>query len=76
MERYIGQSGVGNKINSRGQVPSRLLYFDLVRYYGRVPVIDHPVSASEAITIGQWSMADIYALIIGDLQFAIANLTG
>ncbi|MFA5328277.1 MAG: RagB/SusD family nutrient uptake outer membrane protein [Prolixibacteraceae bacterium] len=49
-------------------------YFDLVKYFGKVPLIDHTVIASEANTIGSSPVADIYQLIISDLQSAITNL--
>ena len=49
-------------------------YFDLVRYYGKVPLIDHTVIASEANTIARSPVADVYKLIISDLQAAIAVL--
>ncbi|MGI4870852.1 MAG: RagB/SusD family nutrient uptake outer membrane protein [Janthinobacterium lividum] len=49
-------------------------YFDLVRYFGKVPVIDKPLGAAEAATVGRSPVADVYKLIIADLQTAIANL--
>ena len=49
-------------------------YFDLVRYYGKVPLIDHTVIASEANTIPRSAVADVYKLIISDLQAAISVL--
>jgi hypothetical protein len=49
-------------------------YFDLVRWFGKVPLIDHPVTATEALEIPRTNIPDIYALIIADLQFAAANL--
>lgn len=49
-------------------------YFDLIRYYGKVPVIDRPMIASEVITIGRSSVDSVYKLVIADLQYAIANL--
>jgi len=49
-------------------------YFDLVRLYGKVPLIDHPVLADEALNIARSPVADIYGLIISDLQFASENL--
>ena len=39
-----------------------------------MPVVDHPVLVDEARTIPRSAVADVYALIIADLQFAIANL--
>jgi starch-binding outer membrane protein, SusD/RagB family len=50
------------------------LYLDLVRWFGKVPLIDKVVSQSEALTIGRSPVADIYKLIITDLQAAIPNL--
>ena len=73
----------GNLINSatlqaRLEAETRFLrafyYFDLVRYYGKVPLIDHTVIASEANTIPRSAVADVYKLIISDLQAAIAVL--
>jgi len=73
----------GSKINS-ATLQARLdaeahflrafFYFDLVKYFGKVPLIDHTVIASEANTIPRSSVAEIYQLIIADLQTAIANL--
>jgi len=49
-------------------------YFDLVRTFGKVPLIDHPVLTDEALSIPRSSVADVYQLIISDLQFAGENL--
>jgi len=49
-------------------------YFDLVRLYGKVPVVDHPITASEALSIPRSPVADVYTLIISDLKFAADNL--
>ncbi|WP_431211136.1 RagB/SusD family nutrient uptake outer membrane protein [Puia sp. P3] len=45
-----------------------------MRYFGKLPVIDHPVAVDEANKIKQGTVADVYKLIISDLQYAIANL--
>lgn len=73
----------GSKINST-TLQARLdaeahflrafFYFDLVKYFGKVPLIDHTVIASEANTIPRSPVPDVYQLIIADLQTAIANL--
>jgi hypothetical protein len=49
-------------------------YFDLVRYFGPVPVFDHLVTATEALAIPRSKVTDVYTLILSDLQFAAANL--
>ena len=46
-------------------------YFNLVRLYGGVFLIHKPVSAQEAPSINRSSGADIYKLIIADLQNTI-----
>ncbi|QNL50486.1 RagB/SusD family nutrient uptake outer membrane protein [Olivibacter sp. SDN3] len=51
-----------------------LFYFDLVRWYGRVPIVDRVISASEAAEIPQSDVAEIYNFIIADLQAAAAFL--
>jgi hypothetical protein len=50
-------------------------YFDLIRWFGKVPVIDKPVSVAEAVTISRSPVSEVYNLIISDLQFASENLS-
>lgn len=49
-------------------------YFELVRTFGGVPIIDRPVEASEALAIPRSSVADVYNFIVKDLEEAIPNL--
>lgn len=49
-------------------------YFDLLRWFGKVPLIDKPVTAAEASGIKRSPVADVYTLMISDLNFAISNL--
>lgn len=49
-------------------------YFDLVRYFGKVPLIDKPVLSSDALNMGRSPVSEVYDLIISDLQFAGENL--
>lgn len=71
---YIGNAALATRLSAEAKFLRAFFYFDLVKYYGKVPVIDHTVSAAEALTIGRSSVADVYALIIADLQYAITNL--
>jgi len=48
-------------------------YFNLVRFYGRIPLIDK-VLAVDQYNVPQSQPAQIYAFIESDLQFAAANL--
>ncbi len=50
-------------------------YFDLVRYFGRVPISLHTLSVDEAMELGQSEDRDVYEqAIIPDLEFAIENM--
>ena len=49
-------------------------YFDLVRDFGEVPKIDFKVYQAEQANIPKSTVAEIYALIDEDLQFAAQNL--
>jgi hypothetical protein len=71
---FVGSTVLANRLAAEAKFLRAFFYFDLVRYYGKVPVVDHTVSAAEANTIPRSPLADVYALIISDLQFAIANL--
>lgn len=52
-----------------------LSYFDLVRFYGRVPVSLHSLSSSEAFNLPQSEDYEVYRnAIIPDLKYAIENL--
>jgi hypothetical protein len=48
-------------------------YFNLVRLYGGVFLIDEPITAEQAKTINRSTVADIYKLIEADLKNTIAN---
>ncbi len=49
-------------------------YFDLVRWFGGVPVIDRPLVPSEVVQVPRGSVSDVYTLILSDLQTAIGSL--
>ena len=70
----IGSAALATRLTAEARFLRAFFYFDLVRYYGKLPIIDHPVIASEAVTIGRSSVTDVYAFVISDLQFAITNL--
>lgn len=49
-------------------------YFDLVRWFGKVPLVDHSLSVEESRTLGRSPVADVYSLILSDLQYAEQHL--
>ncbi|MDF7812106.1 RagB/SusD family nutrient uptake outer membrane protein [Hymenobacter sp. YC55] len=51
-----------------------LAYFDLVRYWGPVPIADKVYGIDESKNIPRAPIADVYQFIIDDLKFAADNL--
>lgn len=51
-----------------------LSYFNLVRLYGDVPLIDKVITQDDKEYLDRDAKDDVYALIISDLQTAIQNL--
>lgn len=52
-----------------------LAYFDLVRFFGRVPVSTSVLTTSEAFQLGQSETSEVYdQVIVPDLLFAVENL--
>lgn len=49
-------------------------YFDLVRDFGEVPLIDFKVYESSQANVAKKTVPEVYALIDADLNFASANL--
>ena len=70
----VGSAALATRLQAEARFLRAFYYFDLVRYYGRVPVIDHPLTVEEANSIKQSAVADVYTFLIADLQYAIANL--
>ncbi|MCE4566608.1 RagB/SusD family nutrient uptake outer membrane protein [Maribellus sp. CM-23] len=51
-----------------------LTYFNLVRFFGKVPIILEPVSPEEALSIGRSEVSKVYESIEDDLLKAISQL--
>src|SRR5213594_3532340 len=58
----------------RGTLPTRELYFNLVRSFGDVPLLEHEVKSLDGLRVSRAPAADVYALIVSDLQQAAAGL--
>lgn len=66
-----------NKLLAEAKFLRAYFYFNLVRLFGGVPKLDHIPTVSEANSVQfqtRAPAADIYAFIISDLDFAVANL--
>lgn len=70
----IGDSNLATRFEAEARFLRAYFYFDLVKWFGRLPLIERPVSPAEALDISRSPVEDIYNLILGDLQFAIDNL--
>ncbi len=51
-----------------------LAYFNLVRWFGDVPLLEHEVKSLDGLRVSRAPAADVYALIVSDLQEAMASL--
>lgn len=61
-----------NRLIAEAKVLRAFHHFDLVRCFGRVPILDHLITTSERI--GQSDIADVYDFIINDLKEAVPHL--
>lgn len=50
------------------------MYFNLVRLWGEVPLVTEQIGYNDAEQFKRKPVADIYALVIGDLQTAVSKL--
>ncbi len=63
-----------NRIIGEAKFLRALFYFDLVRFFGKVPIIDKVVTPTEALDIPRSPVADVYNLIVSDLEEAASQL--
>lgn len=49
-------------------------YFELMRTFGKVPLIDHPVSPEEAAKIPRTELATLYTFITSEIEASIGGL--
>jgi hypothetical protein len=63
-----------NRILGEARFLRALSYFNLVRLFGDVPLLAHEVTSVANVQIPRNSVADVYALILEDLQSAVITL--
>lgn len=73
-EKVIEDTALRTRLEAEARFLRAFFYFDLVRWFGQVPIIDRPVLANEALEIGRSPVPEVYDFIINDLTFAAANL--
>lgn len=78
LDQLASNGGVTGNLRARYEGEAKfiraMMYFDLVRYFGKVPVISKAMIPQDVATIPRAAVADVYTLIISDLTTAIANL--
>jgi len=70
----LASPALKTRLEAEARFLRAFFYFDLVRWFGEVPLTDHALTGAEAVKIPRSPVADIYQLIISDLEFAITNL--
>ncbi|MCB0632401.1 MAG: RagB/SusD family nutrient uptake outer membrane protein [Saprospiraceae bacterium] len=70
----IDDPALATRFEAEARFCRAYFYFDLVKWFGKVPIFETFVTPSEALKIGRSPVSEVYDLIISDLEFAIANL--
>ena len=63
-----------NQLEGEARFLRAMNYFNLVRFWGNVPLVLNPVSPNEALSIGRNDESEVYLAIEEDLIFASENL--
>lgn len=72
--KLINDVPLMNRMGAEARFLRAFCYFDLVRWFGKVPLIKQTVSAEAATTIPRSPVSDVYDFIISDLKYAIDSL--
>ncbi|MCB0568583.1 MAG: RagB/SusD family nutrient uptake outer membrane protein [Phaeodactylibacter sp.] len=70
----VSDAGLRTRFEAEARFLRAYFYFDLVKWFGKVPIFESFVTPTEALSIGRSSVDEVYSLIISDLNFAIDNL--
>ncbi|EHQ28651.1 RagB/SusD family nutrient uptake outer membrane protein [Mucilaginibacter paludis] len=70
----IGSSALVTRYTAECRFLRAFYYFNLVKLFGKVPLVTKPLTADEVNTVQRSPVADVYTQIISDLQYAASNL--
>jgi SusD family. len=74
-EEILDDADLQTEYKAEAKFLRALAYFDLVRYFGRVPAPTHSLSTEEAFALGQSEAVDVYSkIIVPDLRYAVDKL--
>ncbi|WP_370476321.1 RagB/SusD family nutrient uptake outer membrane protein [Tamlana flava] len=73
-EAAVPDQTTRNRMEGETKFLRAFFYFDLVRFFGGVPVIDRIITPAEALEIPRGTPQDVYDLIVSDLKSAITLL--
>ncbi|SFE06214.1 Starch-binding associating with outer membrane [Chitinophaga sp. CF118] len=62
------------RISAEARYLRAFYYFQSLRLYGKLPVVDKPLTATEVAAVPRSSVEEVYTFIISDLEYAAANL--
>ncbi|MDP4257898.1 MAG: RagB/SusD family nutrient uptake outer membrane protein [Bacteroidota bacterium] len=57
---FVGSAALATRLQAEARFLRAFYYFDLIRYFGKLPIIDHPVLVSEASAIRRSSVDSVY----------------
>ncbi|MGS2741264.1 RagB/SusD family nutrient uptake outer membrane protein [Sinomicrobium sp. M5D2P17] len=63
-----------NTMRAEARFLRAFCYFDLIRWFGKVPLLDRTLTPQEVAQVERSPVSDIYDLILSDLEFAVENL--
>ncbi|AHF15116.1 RagB/SusD family nutrient uptake outer membrane protein [Niabella soli] len=70
----IGNDSLKARFTAELRFLRAFYYFNLVKFYGKLPIIDKVYTTYEVTTIGRSPVSEVYNFIIADLQYAMAHL--
>jgi|GEM_PF-369869 len=72
--KIIGDDSLSKRFYADAKFLRAFCYFDLVRWFGKVPLVDKTVTAQQSATIPRSSVADVYTFIQNDLKSAMDSM--
>ncbi|WP_415327641.1 RagB/SusD family nutrient uptake outer membrane protein [Chryseobacterium sp. MMS23-Vi53] len=70
----FNDSAVKEQYRSETRFLRAYAYFELMRNFGKVPLVDHPVSPEEAASIQRTDLATLYNFITSEIEASVAGL--